>query len=87
MVVTGLVTVVLRVEVVLQHLRQLLFPPFLRSPLFPSFPSLCVPQLFPYTSRVLSPKLLVAPVFVLGCPCVLRVVHTGVLVSSFFIRG
>ena len=46
-------TVVLRVQVVHQPLRQLLFPPLPPLRHFPSFPLLFSHSPFPYTSRVL----------------------------------
>jgi hypothetical protein len=62
-VATVVAMAVLRVQVVHQPLRQLLFPPFPPLRHFPSFPWLCVPRPSPYISRVLSPKLLTVLVF------------------------
>ena len=75
---TVVVMVVLRVQVVHQPLRQLLFPPFLPLHHFPSFPPLFVPRPFPYISRVLWRVLLTVLVFLLDYPFVPRVGHTGV---------
>ena len=61
-VATVVAMVVLRVQVVHQPLRQLLFLPFPPLHHFPSFPWLCVPRPSPYTSRVLWRVLQVAPV-------------------------
>jgi hypothetical protein len=77
-VVTVVAMAVLRVQVVHQPLRQLLFPPFPPLRHFPSFPWLCVPRPSPYISRVLSPKLLTVLVFLLDYPFVPRVGHIGV---------
>jgi hypothetical protein len=62
-VATVVAMVVLRVQVVHQPLRQLLFPPFPPLRHFPSFPPLFVPRPFPYTSRVLWRVLLTVLVF------------------------
>jgi hypothetical protein len=56
-------TVVLRVQVVHQPLRQLLFPPFPPLRHFPSFPLLFSHSPFPYISRVLWRVLLTVLVF------------------------
>jgi hypothetical protein len=77
-VATVVVMVVLRVQVVHQPLRQLLFPPFLPLRHFPSFPLLFSHSLFPYISRVLWRVLLTVLVFLLDYPFVPRVGHTGV---------
>jgi hypothetical protein len=58
-VATVVAMAILRVQVVHQPLRQLLFPPFLPLRHFLFSPPLFVPRPFPYTSRVLSPKLLI----------------------------
>jgi hypothetical protein len=62
-VATVVVMVVLRVQVVHQPLRQLLFPPFLPLHHFPSFPLLFSHSPFPYISRVLWRVLLTVLVF------------------------
>jgi hypothetical protein len=62
-VATVVAMAVLRVQVVHQPLRQLLFPLFPPLRHFPSFPPLFVPRPSPYISRVLSPKLLTVLVF------------------------
>jgi hypothetical protein len=77
-VATVVAMVVLRVQVVHQPLRQLLFPPFPPLHHFPSFPWLCVPRLSPYTSRVLWRVLQVAPVSAIDCLCVLLGGRTNV---------
>jgi hypothetical protein len=77
-VVTVVAMAVLRVQVVHQPLRQLLFPPFLPLRHFPSFPWLFVLRPSPYTLRVLSPKLLIVLVFLLDYRFVPRVGRTNV---------
>ena len=77
-VVAVVVMMVLRVQVLHQPLRQLLFPPFLPLHHFPSFPWLFVTRPSPYTSRVLWRVLQVVLVFLLDYPFVPRVGHTGV---------
>jgi hypothetical protein len=77
-VATVVAMAVLRVQVVHQPLRQLLFPPFPPLHHFPSFPLLFSHSPFPYISRVLSPKLLTVLVFLLDYPFVPRVGHIGV---------
>jgi hypothetical protein len=57
------VMAVLRVQVVHQPLRQLLFPPFLPLHHFPSFPPLFVPRPSPYTVPSLLRVLQVVLVF------------------------
>jgi hypothetical protein len=77
-VVTVVAMAVLRVQVVHQPLRQLLFPLFPPLHHFPSFPWLFVLRPFPYTSRVLWRVLLTVLVFLLDYPFVPRVGHIGV---------
>jgi hypothetical protein len=77
-VVTVVAMAVLRVQVVHQPLRQLLFPLFPPLRHFPSFPWLFVLRPSPYISRVLSPKLLIVLVFLLDYRFVPRVGHIGV---------
>jgi hypothetical protein len=77
-VATVVMMVVLRVQVVHQPLRQLLFLPFPPLHHFPSFPWLCVPRPSPYTSRVLWRVLQVAPVSAIDCQCVLLGGRTNV---------
>jgi hypothetical protein len=62
-VVTVVAMAILRVQVVHQPLRQLLFPPFPPLRHFPSFPLLFSHSPFPYTSRVLWRVLLIVLVF------------------------
>jgi hypothetical protein len=62
-VATVVVMAVLRVQVVHQPLRQLLFPPFPPLRHFPSFPLLFSHSPFPYISRVLWRVLLTVLVF------------------------
>ena len=79
---TGVATVVLRVEVVLQPLRQLLFPLFPPLRLFLFFRRLFFPPPSPYTVPSLLRVLQVVLVFVLGCPFFPRAGRTNVSVSS-----